>query len=104
MDLNVKVAVRCRPMNSKETNRGSTSVVTMTKTTVHIKNSEGHPKDFTFDHCYFTDSTQEKVYEDLGKSFQNLRFILSLYLSFISYPHILCTLDECLHLYYDLHH
>ena len=66
MDLNVKVAVRCRPMNSKETNRGSASVVTMTKTTVHIKNSEGHPKDFTFDHCYYTDSTQVDVYKDLG--------------------------------------
>jgi hypothetical protein len=68
MDLNVKVAVRCRPMSSKELSRGSTSVVIMTDRTVQITSAEKHgpPKDFTFDHCYFTGSTQDEVYADLG--------------------------------------
>jgi hypothetical protein len=68
MDLNVKVAVRCRPMSTKELSRGSTSVVIMTDRTVQITSVEKHglPKDFTFDHCYFTGSTQDEVYADLG--------------------------------------
>ena len=68
MDLNVKVAVRCRPMNKKETNRGSQSVVTMTPKTVHIIHSDSSlPKEFTFDHFYYTDSTQDQVYAELGE-------------------------------------
>jgi hypothetical protein len=68
MDLNVKVAVRCRPMSSKELSRGSTPVVIMTDRTVQITSAErqGPAKDFTFDHCYFTGSTQDEVYADLG--------------------------------------
>ena len=68
MDLNVKVAVRCRPMSSKESSRGSISVVTMIDRSVHITNSEGQqgPKEFTFDYCYSVDSTQVEVYADLG--------------------------------------
>ena len=68
MDLNVKVAVRCRPMSSKELHKGSISVVKMIDKTVHISSpDEQNPaKDFTFDHCYFTDSTQVEVYADIG--------------------------------------
>lgn len=67
MDLNVKVAVRCRPMNSKEINRGNVSIVKMTNNTVTITDKENAQKDFTFDYCYFIDSTQEEVYTDLGQ-------------------------------------
>ena len=74
MDLNVKVAVRCRPMSSKETTRGSMSVVTMTDRSVHITNFEGQqgPKEFTFDYCYSTESTQVEVYADLGTHVRGL--------------------------------
>jgi hypothetical protein len=56
MDLNVKVAVRCRPMSSKETARGCNNIISMTPSSVHIKavESSHEDKDFTFDHCYFT--------------------------------------------------
>ncbi|KAJ1418578.1 P-loop containing nucleoside triphosphate hydrolase protein [Ochromonadaceae sp. CCMP2298] len=68
MDLNVKVAVRCRPMSSKETARGCNNIISMTPSSVHIKavESSHEDKDFTFDHCYFTDSQQTDVYRDLG--------------------------------------
>ena len=69
MDSNVKVAVRCRPLSSKEVNRGSQCIVTMTDTTVRVNsnNEKEEAKDFTFDHCYFTDSKQEQVFEHLGQ-------------------------------------
>ena len=88
MDLNVKVAVRCRPMNSKESGRGSLSVVTMIDRSVHITNSEGQqgPKEFTFDYCYSVDSTQVEVYTDLGMQLYEqivLNFNMCALLSFI---------------------
>jgi hypothetical protein len=57
-------------MNSKEQAMGSQTIVKMTDTTVTIRPnaaSEEDEKMYTFDHCYFTDSAQEKVYEDLGR-------------------------------------
>ena len=68
MDLNVKVGVRCRPLSSKEIERGCSCIVSMTDKTVQIKKTDDElsQKDFTFDHCYFTDSTQDAVYRDLG--------------------------------------
>lgn len=68
MDLNVKVALRCRPMSSKEKARNCTTIVKVpSETTVimtHVESNE--EKKFTFDHCYFTESTQEHVYRDIG--------------------------------------
>ena len=69
-DSNVKVAVRCRPMSSKETARMCKCVISMpSSSSIHVEKvgdmTEG--KDFAFDHCYFIDSTQEQVYADLGK-------------------------------------
>eukprot|EP00600_Ochromonadales_sp_CCMP1393_P008823 CAMPEP_0174954044 /NCGR_PEP_ID=MMETSP0004_2-20121128/205_1 /TAXON_ID=420556 /ORGANISM="Ochromonas sp., Strain CCMP1393" /LENGTH=787 /DNA_ID=CAMNT_0016201813 /DNA_START=43 /DNA_END=2407 /DNA_ORIENTATION=- len=68
MDLNVKVAVRCRPMSSKETARGCNDIITITPTSVTIKGVEANheDKEFTFDHCYGADSLQTAVYNDLG--------------------------------------
>lgn len=68
MNMNVRVAVRCRPMNSKETARGYSSVVTMTDQTVTVIPQETgqEKKEFRFDHCYFIESTQDQVYQDLG--------------------------------------
>ena len=68
-DLNVKVAVRCRPMSSKETARGCNNIIAISPTSVHIKavDAQHEDKDFTFDHCYGAESLQTTVYDDLGK-------------------------------------
>ena len=77
MDLNVAVAVRCRPMSSKELARGCQNIVTVTNgNAIHIDPPSGEigktaskqdAKDFTFDHCYDHTSTQRQVYRDLGQ-------------------------------------
>ncbi len=58
-------------MSSKEVTRGCANVITMTATTVRVENTQDSqlmpPRDFTFDHCYFSDSTQDQVYQDLGQ-------------------------------------
>ena len=69
MDLNVKVAVRCRPMSQRELSRGCQTIVTMQGQSVSVAapgDPSATPKAFTFDHCYYTDSTQEQVYADIG--------------------------------------
>ena len=88
MDINVQVAVRCRPMSSKEINRGCINVITIGQTasssvpnTVHVKgvpgtgtgnSGGGEDRDFTFDYCYGADSTQFQVYSDLGQVAGNI--------------------------------
>nr|CCA16082.1 kinesinlike protein putative [Albugo laibachii Nc14] len=85
-DVNVKVAVRCRPMNSRETQLGAKCVVSVhDNQSVRIQSPSGSEnvfsskssgngsldigtKLFTFDHAYFIDSTQEQVYNDIAKS------------------------------------
>ena len=69
MDLNVKVAVRCRPMSSKETARGCQSIILIsgTKITINGVDAQHESKDFTFDFCYGPDSEQNTVYLDLGR-------------------------------------
>ena len=72
--MNVQVAVRCRPLSSKEISRGCSEIVEMTDKTVSITAPPGarvdgdREKSFTFDFCYFTDSKQDQVYQDLGLS------------------------------------
>jgi hypothetical protein len=71
METNIKVAVRCRPMSNSETKRGCESVITIKDKTVSIKAKnakESESKTFTFDHCYYTDTTQAQVFADLGKN------------------------------------
>jgi hypothetical protein len=69
MDLNVKVAVRCRPMSSKETARGCQSIILISgsKITINGVDAQHESKDFTFDFCYGPDSEQNTVYLDLGQ-------------------------------------
>ena len=69
MDSNVKVAIRCRPLSSKETGRGCNNIVRISNNAVRIeKVSDGlEAKEFVFDHCYDIDSKQEQVYVDLGQ-------------------------------------
>lgn len=69
IDLNVKVAVRCRPMSSKETARGCQNIILIsgTKITINGVDAQHESKDFTFDFCYGSDSEQSTVYLDLGQ-------------------------------------
>lgn len=58
----VKVMVRCRPMNSKETARGSQSICNIDKPTNQVilrPNEEGGPSEkiFAYDSVYGVDST-----------------------------------------------
>jgi kinesin family protein 1/kinesin family protein 3/17 len=68
MDINVKVAVRCRPMSSKEVARGCNNIVTILQNSVNIKGTESNQEDktFTFDFAYDGSCTQQQVYGDLG--------------------------------------
>lgn len=67
--VNVKVAVRCRPMSESELARGSKCIIEVDDAETRIRNPEGGAEDvrgFTFDHSYFWDCTQQQVFEDLG--------------------------------------
>lgn len=58
-------------MSSSETKRGCTNVIKMSENTVSIKAKnakDSEEKTFTFDHCYFSDTTQTQVFDDLGKN------------------------------------
>lgn len=57
-------------MSEKENARGCKNIVEMNDKTVKIFSSDNNdePKTFSYDHCYYIDSTQEQVYEDLGKN------------------------------------
>ncbi|KAA6369701.1 MAG: putative Kinesin-II 95 kDa subunit, partial [Streblomastix strix] len=64
----VTVAVRVRPLNSKEKAAKDTEIHKNTETTITITDpTKKDSKSFTFDYVYGTDSTQEQVYNDLGK-------------------------------------
>ena len=65
----VKVAVRCRPLNSTEKGNGNTKVVMVDneKGEISIKKPtdlSAKPKTFTFDFAYGEDSTQKQVYDE----------------------------------------
>uniref|UniRef100_K3X6A3 Kinesin-like protein n=1 Tax=Globisporangium ultimum (strain ATCC 200006 / CBS 805.95 / DAOM BR144) TaxID=431595 RepID=K3X6A3_GLOUD len=85
-DVNVKVAVRCRPMSSRETQMGAQPIVRVSDgTTIVIQaaaidenSSTGESsaassdhsstrKQFTFDHAYGSDSVQSQVYDDIAR-------------------------------------
>uniref|UniRef100_A0A8C1XMH8 Kinesin motor domain-containing protein n=1 Tax=Cyprinus carpio TaxID=7962 RepID=A0A8C1XMH8_CYPCA len=74
----VKVAVRVRPFNSREINRGAKCVIQMQDKSTCIINSKQPkeaPKNFTFDYSYWSHSSEEdpsfasqrKVYQDIGE-------------------------------------
>ena len=67
----VKVAVRCRPFNTREKNRNMKCVVETEDgrdTKLYDPEKPGEdPKVFTYDHSYFWDSEQETVYNDIGR-------------------------------------
>ncbi|KAI5089059.1 kinesin-like protein KIF1C isoform X2 [Silurus meridionalis] len=78
MASSVKVAVRVRPFNNRETNRAAKCVIQMQdKSTciINPKQPKDTPKSFTFDYSYWSHSTEEdpcfasqrKVYLDIGE-------------------------------------
>ncbi|XP_073678693.1 kinesin-like protein KIF1C [Garra rufa] len=78
MAASVKVAVRVRPFNSRETNRDAKCVIQMQGNTTCIwnpKQSKESAKNFSFDYSYWSHSTeddpafasQRQVYLDIGE-------------------------------------
>lgn len=67
-DTNIKVAVRCRPFNTKEKNNNEGSCVRITSSQITLTNpdvpSEEHS--FGFDILFDQDSRQEEVWEQIG--------------------------------------
>lgn len=64
----VKVAIRCRPLNSKEKNNGNTRIVNVNNERGEVcvskpSDMDAKPKTFTFDFSYGPDSTQKQVYD-----------------------------------------
>ncbi|XP_045154738.1 kinesin-like protein KIF1B isoform X3 [Echinops telfairi] len=74
----VKVAVRVRPFNSRETSKESKCIIQMqgnSTSIVNPKNPKEAPKSFSFDHSYWSHTSpedpcfasQNRVYNDIGK-------------------------------------
>lgn len=58
-------------MSNSEVARGCENVITMDNNNVSIKSKnakDAELKTFTFDHCYNIDSTQDQVFNDLGRN------------------------------------
>lgn len=68
--INIKVAVRCRPMNKLEKGEQCKCIVQMDNRSVIVSDPDPYAlipsHTFTFDHVYFMDAMQEAVYKDLG--------------------------------------
>ena len=67
----VRVIVRCRPVNERETRLKCDVVVNMDESLLQIqlrKPGSDHqtpPKQFTFDGVYYMQDTTQKIYEDI---------------------------------------
>ena len=72
-DDNVRVVVRCRPMNDKEVASACSQAVSVDerKGTITVKSSGARssepPKTFTFDRVFGPDSKQVDVYNDAAR-------------------------------------
>lgn len=66
---NVKVAVRARPFNSREKGMNCGKCVEMEGPKTSIEDTKGKrgTHDFAYDHSYWWDTPQDKVYDELGK-------------------------------------
>ena len=65
----VMVAVRCRPMNTREINQKESKIVVIKENGYAALQSEEDsmpPREFSFDYTYDEDSLQRTVYENLG--------------------------------------
>lgn len=79
--VNVKVAVRCRPLSKTETQKGAQEIIRVEDhKTVYVDGP--NPKNFTFDHSYDSHSTQAQLYSDIAKplvdqAFQGYKYVAS---------------------------
>lgn len=64
--VNVKVAVRARPLSKRELDRGCKECVVMDGTTTTVTDAAGQQKEFGFNKSYWTNTAQATVYEDLA--------------------------------------
>lgn len=70
---NVKVCVRCRPLNDKELREGNQKVVSVNKATgeISVRNpnaAQGEPpKIYTFDHVFGDDTRQLDIYNLIAR-------------------------------------
>ncbi|KAK3820016.1 MAG: hypothetical protein J3Q66DRAFT_336070 [Benniella sp.] len=85
---NIKVVVRCRPLNSREIGKGSNCIIRMEGNMTTITKPEGPEgggvgpsKSFSFDHSYWSFDKndahyagQQRLYEDLGVELLNHAF------------------------------
>ena len=65
----MKVAVRTRPMNSKESKRDESSVIRQSDTNsnqIIAERARGQSKTFNYDHVFWTTSTQEEIYRSMA--------------------------------------
>ncbi|KAK2952099.1 putative Kinesin-II 95 kDa subunit [Blattamonas nauphoetae] len=67
----VTVAVRVRPLNSKEIKEKCTEIQTVSGKSITVTNPDNRKekKTFTFDFVYGTNTTQQMVYSDLGLAY-----------------------------------
>ncbi|XP_037049564.1 osmotic avoidance abnormal protein 3 isoform X2 [Bradysia coprophila] len=68
MAENVKVIVRCRPMNKKECDMKCKTIVQIEDCAVHLENpadKSSPPKTFTYDSSYDSNSSTEAIYNDI---------------------------------------
>jgi hypothetical protein len=63
MEVNVKVAARCRPLNAEEIARDESDGATVTAHTLQVLESEV----VGLYHCYGTQSKNQEIYEDIGE-------------------------------------
>lgn len=93
---NVRVAVRCRPLSSKEQGEGHSVVVQVDQVrgqvTVHIPNprSGERTKSFTFDSVFGFEAKQVDIYNETARPI--VEFVLE------GYNGMLCYLRTCMHL------
>jgi hypothetical protein len=67
-DTNIRVAVRCRPLNGKERNNGEQTCVRIHPGQIVLNNPSNQSDEhmFGFDLVFGEDSTQEEVWEKVG--------------------------------------
>ncbi len=77
-DTNVRVAVRCRPLSSKELGNGESSIIKIDKNAEKLvitdPSSSGEPHSFGFDLLFDGDSEQQSVWEAIGEPIMDKAF------------------------------
>jgi hypothetical protein len=65
-DTNIRVAVRCRPFNTKEKNNNESSCIKILPDQLIIANPNGEEHNFAFDLIFDQDSVQDSLWDSIG--------------------------------------